>query len=415
MHRLSNQIVISNILFTDSLRKSVGINTQSPQTTLDVVGSMGISGNFFAGEKIICACNITVNGSPVLTTSGGGTGINLSGSNGINCNSPRFPLDVNGSANIAGDLYVGANSSSNLIRFYGTTTDGVGTNNHSVIGERVYGGTGTERSELLIFKGDNIEDRVRCLSTGGFKVDIGTYGGNWPIGGSPTTAITEALIITSEGKVGINTTAPTYTLDINGPTQVSGVATCMDGLSSANQLKIYSYSGVPATNAPFGVLFAFYSPGLGPQGQQFYGGLYASNFTLYKYGPNSGSGDAVFLIDYNDVNSTLGCTYNIIATGNVTAYSDIRLKENIETIDSPLEKIQKMRGVYYTLKEDSSSQRKIGVIAQEMEEVLPEVVYTGTSEEKWKSVAYGNIVAVLIEGMKAQQSTLRYIESYLHG
>jgi hypothetical protein len=123
----------------------------------------------------------------------------------------------------------------------------------------------------------------------------------------------------------------------------------------------------------------------------------------------------VFLIDYNDVNSTLGCTYNIIATGNVTAYSDIRLKENIETIDNPLEKIQKMRGVYYSLKEDSSSKRKIGVIAQEMEEVLPEVVYTGTSEEKWKSVAYGNIVAVLIEGMKAQESTLRYIESYLHG
>jgi hypothetical protein len=408
MHRLSNQIVISNILFTDSLRKSVGINTQSPQTTLDVVGSMGISGNFFAGEKIICACNITVNGSPVLTTSGGGTGINLSGSNGINCNSPRFPLDVNGSANIAGDLYVGANSSSNLIRFYGTTTDGVGNNNHSVIGERVYGGTGTERSELLIFKGDNIEDRVRCLSTGGFKVDIGTYGGSWPIGGSPTTAITEALIITSEGKVGINTTAPAYTFDVNGPMQVSGPVTCMDALSAGGQVRIESFSGVPATNAPFGVRFIFYSP------EASGGGLYASNFTLYKYGPNSGTGNAVFLIDYNDVNSTLGYTYNIIATGNVTAYSDIRLKENIETIDSPLEKIQKMRGVYYTLKEDSTSQRKIGVIAQEMEEVLPEVVYTGTSEEKWKSVAYGNIVAVLIEGMKAQESTLRYIESYLH-
>lgn len=406
MHRLSNQIVISNILFTDSLRKSVGINTQSPQTTLDVVGSMGISGNFFAGEKIICACNITVNGSPVLTTSGGGTGINLSGSNGINCNSPRFPLDVNGSANIAGDLYVGANSSSNLIRFYGTTTDGVGNNNHSVIGERRY--AETEKSELLIFKGDNIEDRVRCLSTGGFKVDIANNQANWPIGGSPPAATTEALIITSEGKVGINTTAPTYTLDVNGPMQVSGPVTCMDALSAGNQVRIESFSGVPATNAPFGVRFIFYSPEVSS------GGLYASNFTLYKYGPNSGTGNTVFLIDYNDVNSTLGYTYNIIATGNVTAYSDIRLKENIETIDSPLEKIQKMRGVYYTLKEDSTSQRKIGVIAQEMEEVLPEVVYTGTSEEKWKSVAYGNIVAVLIEGMKAQQSTLRSIESYLH-
>ena len=410
MHRLSNQIVISNILFTDSLTKSVGINTQSPQYTLDVVGSMGISGNFFAGEKIICACNITVNGSPVLTTSGGGTGINLSGSNGINCNSPRFPLDVNGSVNIAGDLYVGANSSSNLIRFYGTTTDGVGSNNHSVIGERVYA-TGTERSELIIFKGDNIEDRVRLLSTGGFKVDIIPEGqsAQWPIGSSPTSTAIQALTVTSEGRVGINTTAPSSTLDVNGLMQVTGLVTCMDGLSAKRSLDIVSYSGVPYPNAPNGVHFVFWSPETSDEG------LIAKNFALWKYGPNSGDGLEVFRIDVNDPANTLVYKRNIIASGNVTAYSDIRLKENIETIDSPLEKIQKMRGVYYTLKEDSSSKRKIGVIAQEMEEVLPEVVYTCTSEDKWKSVAYGNIVAVLLEGMKAQESTLRYIESYLHG
>jgi hypothetical protein len=409
MHRLSNQIVISNILFTDSLSHSVGINTQSPQATLDIVGSMGISGNFTAGENIICACNITVNGSPVLTTSGGGgaTGINLSGSNGINCNSPRFPLDVNGSANIAGDLYVGASSYSNLIRFYGTTGDGLGSNNHSVIGERIY--APTEKSELLIFKGDNIEDRVRYLSSGGFKVDITGYANYWSIGGSPPATTLEALTVTSEGRVGINTTTPAYTMDVNGKMQVTGLATCMDGFITKTALVIDSYSGVPATNAPNGVRFTFYSP------DATLGGLTASNFTLYKYGPTSGTGNTVFTIDYNDVNNTLVYTYNIIATGNVTAYSDIRLKENIETIDSPLEKIQKMRGVYYTLKEDSSSQRKIGVIAQEMEEVLPEVVYTGTSEEKWKSVAYGNIVAVLIEGMKAQESTIRSIQSYLDG
>ena len=382
MRVLSNQIVISNILFADGMSHSVGINTQYPQYTLDVVGSMGISGNFFAGEKIICACNITVNGSPVLTTSGGGTGINLSGSNGINCNSPRFPLDVNGSANIAGDLYVGASTFSNLIRFYGTTTDGVGNNNHSVIGERVYT-TGTEKSELLIFKGDNIEDRVRCLSTGGFKVDIGTYGGNWPIGGSPPAATIQALTVTSEGRVGINTTAPAYPLDVYGKMQVTGQAACMDGFISKTALVIDSYSGVPYPNADNGIRFTFYSPEVTAQG------LIARNFALWKYGPTSGNGMEVFRIDFNDANNTLVYNCNIIATGNVTAYSDIRLKENIETIDNPLEKIQKMRGVYYTLKEDSSSKRKIGVIAQEMEEVLPEVVYTGTSEDKWKSVAYG--------------------------
>lgn len=109
---------------------------------------------------------------------------------------------------------------------------------------------------------------------------------------------------------------------------------------------------------------------------------------------------------------------NFTASGNVTAYSDVRAKENIITIDSPLDKIMKMRGVYYTRKDNPSTQkqRQVGVIAQEVEEVLPEVVMTDDSEEKKKSVAYGNIVALLIEGMKeqqkqieAQQSTINYL------
>jgi len=99
---------------------------------------------------------------------------------------------------------------------------------------------------------------------------------------------------------------------------------------------------------------------------------------------------------------------SIVAIGNVTAYSDARVKTNIVEIDSPLEKIKNMRGVYYNRTDDSNASpaRHVGLIAQEVETVLPEVVLTDTSEGKHKSVAYGNIVALLIEGMKAQQSTI---------
>ena len=96
---------------------------------------------------------------------------------------------------------------------------------------------------------------------------------------------------------------------------------------------------------------------------------------------------------------------NINASGDVTAQSDIRVKTNIVEVDYPLEKIKKMRGVYYN-RLDDSNRRHLGVIAQEVEEVLPEVVSTDTSEAKNKSVAYGNIVALLIEAVKAQQSTI---------
>jgi predicted acyltransferase (DUF342 family) len=103
--------------------------------------------------------------------------------------------------------------------------------------------------------------------------------------------------------------------------------------------------------------------------------------------------------------SGLDVTGDIVASGNVTAYSDFRKKDNIVTVDTPLEKIMKMRGVYYTRINENT--RQLGVIAQEVEEVLPEVIHTDISG--FKSVAYGNIVALLIEAVKAQQSTIDYL------
>ena len=84
---------------------------------------------------------------------------------------------------------------------------------------------------------------------------------------------------------------------------------------------------------------------------------------------------------------------NFTATGNITAYSDERLKANIETIPNALEKVNSLRGVTF----DKDGVRGLGVIAQEVEKILPEVVIEG---EEYKSVAYGNIVGVLIEAIK---------------
>lgn len=96
------------------------------------------------------------------------------------------------------------------------------------------------------------------------------------------------------------------------------------------------------------------------------------------------------------------------ATGNVTAYSDIRKKENVSTITDALDKVTRLRGVNYTSK-DTGSQR-IGVIAQEIKEVLPEVVIEDESDEKMLSVDYGNIVSVLIEAIKEQQEQINELK-----
>ena len=91
------------------------------------------------------------------------------------------------------------------------------------------------------------------------------------------------------------------------------------------------------------------------------------------------------------------------ATGNITAYSDEKLKDNVKTIENALDKVSQMRGVTYNYKSElNDGQRGTGVIAQEMQQVMPEVVEEG----EYLSVAYGNLVGVLIEAVKELKEQL---------
>ena len=103
-----------------------------------------------------------------------------------------------------------------------------------------------------------------------------------------------------------------------------------------------------------------------------------------------------------DVNGT------IRATGDVIAYSDERVKENIKTIDNSLEKVNKLRGVEFNKK--GEDKKSIGVIAQEIEKILPEVV--STDDNGMKSVAYGNITGVLIEAIKELKAEIEELKKH---
>ena len=125
---------------------------------------------------------------------------------------------------------------------------------------------------------------------------------------------------------------------------------------------------------------------------------------------NSGTGVITCTIDTpaevglgNLSNNGNNLSGNFVATGNVTAFSDERLKENVETIEGALDKVSQMRGVTYNYKSElNDGQRGTGVIAQEMQQVMPEVVEEG----EYLSVAYGNIVGVLIEAVKELKEEL---------
>jgi len=108
----------------------------------------------------------------------------------------------------------------------------------------------------------------------------------------------------------------------------------------------------------------------------------------------------IFLID-NSGNAT--------AAGEVTANSDERIKTNIKTIENGLEKVLQLRGVEYD--RIDMEKHQIGVIAQEVEKILPDVVHT--NEEGMKSVAYGNLTAVLIEAIKELKGEISELRAEL--
>ena len=103
-----------------------------------------------------------------------------------------------------------------------------------------------------------------------------------------------------------------------------------------------------------------------------------------------------------DMSEAGAATFN----DNVTAYSDERLKDNIETLTDGLDKVEQLRGVTYTRDE----RENIGVIAQEVEKILPEIVLTADDEMGTKSVDYSRLTAVLIEAVKDLSARVKELE-----
>lgn len=120
----------------------------------------------------------------------------------------------------------------------------------------------------------------------------------------------------------------------------------------------------------------------------------------------------------NDGAPEFHCDGDIIAFS--TTISDARLKEDVETIESALEKVSQLRGVEYTWKKGGrKGQREIGLIAQEVEEVVPSIVREhqlplveglDDASASYKTVDYEKLVALLIEANKEQQDIISQLE-----
>jgi hypothetical protein len=212
-----------------------------------------------------------------------------------------------------------------------------------------------------------------------------------------TTGTDSVQMVIKGSNVGIGTTSPTNKLEIVGGNTTTGQlsvgntdVTYSAGVNFLTSGTNRGFVGWRHTNSgsPFNLTGIH---------------LYNTDNSNIVFGTNN-SVKAVINVDGNLGIGTTSPAYlldvsgTIRATGDVIAYSDARVKENVKTIEAPLDLVTKLRGVTYTRKDTEDKLEKVGVIAQEVLEVLPQVVQQD-AEGKY-SVAYGNIVGVLIEAIK---------------
>ena len=156
-------------------------------------------------------------------------------------------------------------------------------------------------------------------------------------------------------------------------------------------------------------------------------------FAMRKWMTSSGGFErTVFKIDTNDHVHIRGTLYALLSTnhyldmdntgdslkvaGDVVAYvsSDKRYKDNIVNISNPLDKLNKINGVSFTwnkISHKETGKKDIGVIAQEIEEVLPEIVET--RDNGYKAVDYPKLTALLIESIKELNNKVKKLEDEL--
>jgi hypothetical protein len=266
------------------------------------------------------------------------------------------------------------------------------------------------------------------LYTGGSeRVRIDTSG-NVGIGGTPSGtyklevngAVAASSFNGSGG--GLTGTAPALSIGGSAGSATSATtATTANALNTANNYQAVAYL---ASGQPTGAQSQFMA--VGGSGSTWVKSFFyndgASNYLLStsaqttQAAANAASFNSLRPFFWNFTTGAVNIDFTgagisaggaITAAGNVTAFSDIKLKENIEPIGDALYKVGRLNGVTYNRKDIEGNPRQSGLIAQDVQAVLPEVVM---DNDGTLSVAYGNMVGLLVEAIKELKAEIEELK-----
>jgi hypothetical protein len=397
---------------------NVGLGTTSPTSRLDVNGTSHFVGNLKADANIDTSGNLQVAGTATvigatalqgtLTTTGATSlrsTLDVSGntrvfgtatvnndmyctgsfdlSQNLRINANRFVVDSAGNADMSGNLTVnGALTGNGGATITGNTqiNGNLGVSQSIDVSQNLR----VAATKFTVDSNGNMKSAGAfdlsnnfTINTNKFTVSSAgnvTAAGTLDVAAKTTVGSTVLVVDVSESMVGINKAVPDVELDVSGNINTTKAFV---GQNDVSDNAIFGYKNLNKLTE-----FAITQTN---QGKTIINCKDICDNTI-----DFSFGGAVKHSMYNNG--------NVVIQGNIFTYSDARLKTNVETIANALDTVGAMRGVTYTMIADGEGARKhVGLIAQEVEEVVPEAI---TEDKGFKTVAYGNLVALLIEAVK---------------
>lgn len=339
--------VTGNIISKGSIDISKNFTLNTNKFIVDLSGNVKSNGSLDISNNFKINTNkMTIDSFGNIT--GAGT---LSVGNNLYINENKFTVDISGNVKLAGTLDVSNNFTINYDKFTIDTSSNIRT-----------------AGNLDISSNIRVNTNKFTIDTSGNVGSAGTVDISYNL-----TSNQNVLYVDSTNKsVGINKINPACELDISG--QIATNTAYLGTLSNSNDIIFAHRNNINTTD---------YS-------------LQQTNLGKTKIN-NKLSTDNIEFAFSNTLTNKMDSNGNMFINGDVYAYSDINIKKNIKTLDSALNKVKLLRGVTYNLKENKNNKRYVGVIAQEIENVLPEVV---EKDGEIKTVAYNNVVGLLIEAIK---------------